>query len=155
MYCSSCGRPVSQGLSYCNSCGAKLSGTNSVHLSKPAEIKPEKLVDAMSAVFVMGLIAIIGLMTVMKTVLGFSMKYILAFTLLTFFTMLVIEGVFIRLLLRGRRAAHDTGDVVQLKGQATRELDAGQVPALPEPLPSVTEHTTRAFEPVLSEPTKK
>ena len=34
------------------------------------------------------------------------------------------------------------------KGPATRELDAAPQQVLPEPMPSVTEHTTRAFDPV-------
>ena len=42
-----------------------------------------------------------------------------------------------------------------LKGQATRELDAAQARVLPEPVPSVTEHTTRAFEPIYNERTSK
>jgi len=44
---------------------------------------------------------------------------------------------------------------VQLKGQATKGLDAAQARALPEPVSSVTEHTTRAFEPIPSERTSK
>jgi hypothetical protein len=35
--------------------------------------------------------------------------------------------------------------------QVTKELDAAQPRALPEPVPSVTEHTTRTFEPLYSE----
>ena len=35
------------------------------------------------------------------------------------------------------------------------ELDAAQARGLPEPVPSVTEHTTRAFEPVYNERTSK
>jgi hypothetical protein len=36
------------------------------------------------------------------------------------------------------------------KEAATKELDAAQARALPEPVPSVTEHTTRSFEPIYS-----
>jgi hypothetical protein len=87
----------------------------------------------------------------MKAMLLFEFGPILAITLLSFLTMLSLEGVFIRLLLRRKRGAEEVGDAVHLQGQATRELDAAQARALPEPVPSVTEHTTRAFEPIYRE----
>jgi hypothetical protein len=155
MYCSSCGVAVAQGLSYCNYCGAKLSGANGDNGIKSPEVKPELLVSAMVAVFVLGLVAIIMLMGVMKAVLGLNLGLILAFTLLSFLIMLLIEGVCIRLLLRRKRGAEEADDTVLLKGQATKELDAPQARVLPEPVPSVTEHTTRAFEPIHSERTPK
>jgi len=55
MYCSSCGVAVTQGLGFCNYCGAKLSGVNGDSISKPSAAKPELLVSAMVAVFVLGL----------------------------------------------------------------------------------------------------
>jgi hypothetical protein len=39
--------------------------------------------------------------------------------------------------------------------QTTKELDAAQVRVLPEPMPSVTEHTTRTFEPSFIERNKE
>ncbi len=154
MYCSSCGVAVAQGLSYCNYCGAKSSGAKGDNLIKSPEVKPELLVSAMVVVFVLGLVAITILMGVMKSVLDLNGGQILAFTMLCFLIMLMIEGVCIRLLLRRKRGAGEA-DTVPLKGQATKELDAAQARALPEPVPSVTEHTTRAFEPIHSERTSK
>src|SRR5205814_3192173 len=154
MYCSSCGVAVAQGLSYCNYCGAKLNGVKGETRIKSPEVKPELLVSAMVMVFVFGLVAITLLMLVMKDVLG-NAGQVLAFTLLSFLIMLSIEGVIIRLLLRRKRGTEEAGDTVLLKGQATRELDAAQARALPEPMPSVTEHTTRAFEPIYNERTSK
>jgi hypothetical protein len=69
--------------------------------------------------------------------------------------MLLVEGVFIWQLLRGKRGAEERGDIALSKEQATKELDAAQARVLPEPASSVTEHTTRAFEPILSEPKSK
>ena len=155
MYCSTCGVAVAEGLSYCNYCGAKLSGAKRDSIIKSPEVRPETLVGAMVFAFVFGLGAITVLMGVMKAVLRLEVGQILAFTLLGFLIMLSIEGVIIRLLLRRKRGTEEAGDTVQLKGQATKELDAAQARALPEPLPSVTEHTTRAFEPVYKERTSK
>jgi hypothetical protein len=155
MYCSSCGVAVTPGLSYCNYCGQKLSGAKSDSIIKSREVRPESLIGGMVFTFVFGLGAITALMGMMKAVLHFEVGQILAFTLLSFLIMLSLEGEFIRLLLRRRRGAEEAGDTVLLKGQATRELDADQARVLPEPMPSVTEHTTRAFDPIYSERTSK
>jgi hypothetical protein len=126
--------------------GAKVDGGD-----EPAESFPVSLVNAMAAVFVVGLGAIIGLMAVMKKVVGFDPGIILVITLLSFLLMLVVEGVLIRLLLNGRRGAREAGATERLKEQTTRELGGAQARLLQEPAPSVTEHTTRAFEPIYSE----
>ena len=154
MYCSTCGVAVTQGLSYCNYCGATLSGAKGDKVTKSPDVKPELLVSAMAGVFILGLVAITMLIGVMKTVLGLNAGQILAFTMLSFLIMLLIEGVCLRLLFRRKRVTEETGDTALVKGQATKELDAAQARALPEPA-SVTEHTTRAFEPIHVERTSK
>jgi hypothetical protein len=156
MYCSSCGVAVAQGLSYCNYCGAKLSGeaSDNFTITTTTEIKPELLVSAMVAVFVLGLGAITGLMAVMKGVLDLNGGQILAFTLLSFLTMLALEGVFLRLLLRRQRGAEESRTTEVLNAQTAKELDAAPE-RLPMAMPSVTEHTTRAFAPIYDERNSK
>ena len=144
MYCSSCGAAVAPGLSYCNHCGAKLNKDDKA-VKSAEEVKPALLVNGMLVTFIFGLGAIAVLMGVMKAVLGLRVESILAFMLLPFLLMLVLEGVFMRLLLRRNRGA--ASDKVLSKQQTTTELDAAQIRVLPEGMPSVTEHTTRAFEP--------
>ena len=155
MYCSSCGVAVAQGLSYCNYCGSKLSGAKGDNLNTSPELKPGLLVSSMVVVFVFGLVAITMLIGVMKAVLHLDVGQILAFTMLSFLIMLFLEGVFLRLLFRRKRRTEEAGDNVLLKGQATKELDAAQAGVLPESVPSVTEHTTRAFAPIHNERTSK
>jgi hypothetical protein len=58
-------------------------------------------------------------------------------------------------LFRRKRGTEGAGDAGLFKGQGTKRLDAAQARALPEPVPSVTEHTTRAFESVHNERTSK
>lgn len=147
MYCSSCGVAVPQGLSYCNYCGAKLNRDESV--SKP-EVRAESLIFGMLAVFVFGLIAISILMGVMKNVLGLPVEHVLGFALLPFLIMLLLEGVFIRLLLRNVGAKQSRNASLP-KDRGTNELDSAKAAMLPEAMASVTEHTTRAFEPVYRE----
>ena len=151
MYCSSCGVAVTPGVSYCNYCGVKLSGARSDSPIKSPEVRPETLIGAMVFAFVFGLGAITVLIGVMKVILHLETGLILAFALLSFLIMLSLEGVFIRLLFRRGRGTEEAGNAVLLKGQVTRELDAVQARVLPEPIPSVTEHTTRAFDPIYPE----
>lgn len=148
MYCSTCGVAVVQGLVFCNYCGAKL---NPKETPAKSDVKSGSLIGGMVFVFVFGIVAITMLLGMMKSVLRVSDGMIIGFALLSFLTMLVIEGVFIRLLLRRTGGRAHASDQVAIKGQATRELDASQVRVLPEPLPSVTEETTRTFDPIYTE----
>lgn len=150
MYCSTCGASVVQGLSYCNYCGAKLSGEKGDSLVKSSEVKPETLVWGMVAVLVFGFVAITFLMMAMKMV-GLEVGQILAFTLLSFLIMLLVEGVFIWQLLSRKRGAVKTGDTAGSKEPLTKELEAPQARVLPAAMQSVTEHTTRSFEPIYRE----
>jgi len=90
----------------------------------------------------------IGLMAVMKEEFNANIGLVIFFALLVFLLMLVVEGVFISLLLGRRSGVKETRDQGRLKEQTTKELNAAPARVLSEPVPSVTEHTTRAFEPI-------
>src|SRR5215472_1719446 len=103
MYCSSCGIAVTDSLSYCNHCGAKIVGAKTEAVIKSAGVKPELLVCAMVATFVLGLIAITIFLGALKSVLGLETAQILGFAAVSFLTMLLLEGVFLLLLFRRNR----------------------------------------------------
>ena len=151
MYCSTCGSAVAHGLSYCKHCGEKLGGAKGDALDKASEVKPEMLVRAMVMVFIFGLGAITVLMSVMRRLPDFDFGRIMAVTLLSFLIMIGLEAVFVWLLLRRRGGVKAADNSTLSKEPTTKELDAAQARALPEPLPSVTEHTTRTLDPVYSE----
>ena len=149
MYCSTCGIAVAQGLSYCKSCGANLhqySGGN-----KSSELRPDFLVASMVMTFVFGLAVIAFLMGIMKAVLDMPVGQILGVIMAPFVLMFILEAVFITKLFSHKKSAAETKDVDFAKQQATNELDGAPARALPEPLQSVTEHTTRAFDPLYIE----
>jgi hypothetical protein len=109
------------------------------------------LVSAISALFIFGLTAIIVMMGVMKAVLELPVDRVLLFSLVPLLLLLIVEGVFIRLLLSSKRRSEEGLTTGTLKGSATRELDEAQPRNLPQPTSSVTEHTTRAFDPVYTD----
>jgi predicted amidophosphoribosyltransferase len=145
MYCSSCGSAIPLNLTYCNRCGAKLAVNHVDTLAKPCASFPESLVFAMVATLVLGTGVLIGLMAVMRQVVGFDISQVLAMTMLIFTLMFVIEGFLIYLVLSERRDARKRQ---RLSERTARELEENEAGLLSEPMSSVTEHTTRAFEPV-------
>ncbi|HEV2835465.1 MAG TPA: hypothetical protein VGW58_09120 [Pyrinomonadaceae bacterium] len=151
MYCSTCGVAVSQRLSFCNHCGARIVREDSV--ARSGEVRPESLIFGMLATFVFGLLATSVLIGVMKAVLDMQVGQIFPFAILSFVMIMLMEGVFIGLLLKQRRSsdARERSLPEPSREQVTNELDAAQPRVLAEPVPSVTEHTTRAFDPILTE----
>jgi hypothetical protein len=117
-------------------------------VTHPAELSPESLVWAIASLFIIGLGALIGLMAVLKEVLHAPNGLIYAVLLVVFLLMVAIEGVFIRLLLNRPRSAKEREDNERLTQEASKELGPVPVGASIEPIPSVTDHTTRTLEPV-------
>ena len=149
MYCSSCGVASTQGLTYCNYCGTKLNSGDSS--DKPDTGWFGGLVTMMVATFVFGLLAIAIFMGVMKTVIHLDTGAMLGFTTLSFLIMLMIEGIFIRLLFRPlKHRDSEPRNTFQNNRASTKELEAQSRQPM-EPISSVTEHTTRAFDPIYSE----
>lgn len=140
MYCSTCGSAVAQNLSYCSRCGAKLR-------SAEMSLTLDSLVWAIVSLLIAGVGVIIGLMAVMKNVVGLHEGIIVIVTALSFLALLTAEGVLIRILLGAWKGARGADDAAPPKEQKTRELEEAQPRALPDPVPSVTEQTTRTFEP--------
>ncbi len=153
MYCSNCGVAVSESLSYCNYCGARIIASNDDRLATSHTVKPELLVAAMFATFVLGLIAITALLGVLKSVLGLPSGQIFGFAVFSFLIMIVLEGVFMLLLFRRNRSTEEATRK-ELPTTPTKELAERKVQALREPLSSVTDHTTRAFEPIYTDRNK-
>ena len=145
MHCSSCGSALIEALSYCNRCGAEVGGKN--RAAPPMPSISESLVWAIVGVSVGGLAILVGLIAVMKHA-GFHNELIAGFSLLGFLLLLAAEIVFIWLLLRSKSAAKEQSALPQSREFTTNELGERPMRSLPEPVPSVTEQTTRTLEPV-------
>jgi len=149
MYCSSCGKAVSPGLSYCNHCGARLKAEKGGSLVKTTEVRADGFImSAMVALFILSLPAICLLIVVMRDGLGLNRGEILPFVILSFIIMLLLEGMLFWQLSFRKRGTEASGGTERVKGQTTKELDEAKARILPEPTFSVTEHTTRSLETV-------
>jgi hypothetical protein len=147
MYCSSCGSAVPTGLSYCNRCGADLRQKENEVTTRSGP-SPDSLVWGIVGVTTVGFGAVLALMVVMKEVVHFSEGLINMFTLLTFLSFLFVDLLFAFLLLRSKKISQGSADIVHLKEAIRAELQAAQTAGLAEPVPSITDHTTRTLEPV-------
>ncbi|HKG15418.1 MAG TPA: zinc ribbon domain-containing protein [Pyrinomonadaceae bacterium] len=152
MYCSTCGVAVSQGLSFCKHCGAKLGVERGDDLVRYSEMRAESFnIAAMVMVFIFGLVAITGLLAVLKNGLDFETPQVIPFAIISFVMLFLLEGILIWRLVRRDRHAKAAAPAPPSE-QTTKGLDAARARALSEGVPpSVTEHTTRAFEPVYGE----
>jgi len=148
MYCSSCGEGIKQGVIFCTRCGTRANGVTDHAVGKLSESSFNTLVGGMMGIPIAGLGIMIGLIAVMKET-GFSKGLMIVFTALSFLLLVAAEAVFIWLLLHNRaRTVQEGGDQAQLKKVETKELGEAKVWELAQPMTSVTENTTRAFEPI-------
>jgi len=72
----------------------------------------------------------------------------MAFAWMSLLLLVALELVFLFLLLRRRPRRDDAGEQDHSKGSQTNELEMKHPGMLAEPVASVTEHTTRAFDPI-------
>ena len=156
MYCPSCGAESALDLNYCNRCGA-----NMVQTLAPAQpIAPLSITKPAM---------VIGLITALLTIGGFGVLAIAAYNLVQVFpqpdpvmallvvgmaTIMVSDIILLRLLSRIVRHSLEAKPVVKLPKPAPQEQPRQLSPRL-EPVPSVTEHTTRTFSPAFREPSDR
>ena len=150
MYCPSCGAALTDGLSYCNRCGASLSISKGNEASKSLENIVMSLVWAIVGVTITLAGIMLGSMPVMKEI-GLPQGYILIFVGLMFLTMLAVDGLLFWQIFRlGGRNKEPRGASLVAKLD-TNDFDAKREQQRLEPRVSVTENTTRNFEPIYDE----
>lgn len=150
MYCSACGTPVAPGLSYCNRCG--------MSLKERSERKQTGAITAfLTAITLIGTIGLGimlgGALTLTKEA-HLKEELVGFFMLFTFLIVAITEILLVRQLSRltgaNQAKAIDAPEPVGMPA----EFRASQPRTLPEPIPSVTENTTRTLEYSRNEPSR-
>jgi len=101
----------------------------------------------MAGIFVLGLPGIAFIIFMLNAALRLDPQQTMAFAWVTLSLLVALEAVFLLLLIRGKRRKDEGRENDQFVGPQTRELEQ-HAGTLSEPIPSVTEHTTRAFDSV-------
>jgi len=154
MYCSSCGAERSLDLNYCSRCGASTAAETElvpINLTKPA----------LSIGLTVALITLGGFALLITGAVKLAEVFrvpdpIMAIILFGMLTILFCDVMLIRLLSRIVNASLDAKNEksLTLPKPVTRDT-ARQLNPRYEPVPSVTEHTTRTFSPVFREPSDR
>lgn len=155
MYCQSCGSEVTKELNYCNRCGANLNVSSNL---PDQVVRPVSLTAPTIAV---ALMVVISLGIIFASISDLARKEIhpAALTWMVIGGLGMIIGVVALIL---RQWAQLAGVAKQQERSLPRkkifEKEAAPLPLPPlrsEPIASVTEHTTRTFEPVYREPAER
>lgn len=149
MYCVACGTPLAPGLSYCNRCGASLKDRND---SKSGAIIA--FLTAITLIGISGLGIMLGGAMALKREANLSQELVGIFMLFTFLIVCATEILLVRQLSRLTGSNEQKRVDVPPHFVAPPELRPAQPRTLAEPIPSVTENTTRTLEYSRNEPSK-
>jgi predicted lipid-binding transport protein (Tim44 family) len=162
MYCQNCGGEIQPGLNYCNRCGALVNSSMSAPPERlvPADIaSPVRWISA-----TVGLSFLIGLITIFVAIgelagMGMNHDGVMFIAFFGLVTLFGIEVSLIRLLSRLIGVSKERGtfaSALQRKKELKASPPQAYIPptakAYTDPLPSVTEHTTRTFAAAYREP---
>ena len=148
MYCPACGYQLSDVASYCNRCGANLSSWKANGELERAHRTMDTLVWAIVGTTITLLGMALGALVIMKDG-GIDPRFGNPLVVLCFLAFVMVETVLVSRLLQMNKSAKETRLPAQPHNLITNELDSPPK-VLNEPaqsISSVTEQTTRAFEP--------
>ena len=143
MYCHACGIALTQQTKYCNRCGAQLLKQDHTGELKRSEKRLDEYLDGLFWITVFGLGLVLGGMVLMKKV-GLSDFFILLYLVLSSAAFLVNFVINLRAALRIGKTSRDQGSLAE---RQTAQLEPAKPFSL-APVSSVTENTTRSFEPL-------
>lgn len=150
MYCSSCGLEVPHELNYCNRCGANLGAP--ANLIQQAPSPPVRLTGPTIA---LGVTIVFSLMAIFSGASNLALRGVhptaIAWMVIVGLGMVFgVAALFIRLWTR--LLTNNTVQIEQRppqlkRGQQNPQLNGAQTGPMNVPISSVTDHTTRTFEP--------
>ena len=144
MYCHSCGIALTQQMKFCNRCGALLIKPETD--LKRTEKRLDSYLEGLFWVTVFGLGIIFGGLIVLKKV-EFEKWVLITYVCLSSTAFLINFGINLWGALKLMKSSKE----IPAPESNTKELEAGSPMLLtPTPTASVTENTTRSFEPVIT-----
>jgi hypothetical protein len=142
MYCVTCGTPLTPGLSYCNRCGASLKERSEI----PSNTKSvAAFLTAITLIGLIGMGIMLGGMLSLSTEAHLSEPLVGFYMLFTFLIVAVTEFLLIRQLSRLTGSSERKAIEIPHQPVMLGELRPAQPRTLAEPMPSVTENTTRTL----------
>jgi len=143
MYCQTCGSALAHQTNYCNRCGTQLTLTNDKSAYKtPEEKRLDEYLEGLFWTSFFGLGIVVG-GTVLLKYFQFRDLILVGYLVLSSVVFLINFGISLWGAISLMRSSKDGKFTIQPGRADTRELPPQRV----EPL-SITENTTRSFEPV-------
>ncbi len=143
MYCPACGSTLLRQMKYCTHCGEPLNKK-----IEQAETRFDESLDGLFWVVVLGLGCILGGAFFLTKVLHFSSGLIIAYMVLSSVAFLTIFGLSLWQTLRLARSLKKADVEALTAARDTNKLSPAKEPTPRELTQSVTEETTRTFEPI-------
>ena len=153
MYCPSCGNEISVELKYCNRCGANLSVIPADYPSpvvKPVRLGFPAVVLGLTITISFGIIFSSATELAQRQLHPAAIAWMVLFSLATLFGCTALMIRFWLKVLSMNRESHQPQQN-QLRPPMQVPMPRQQFSPRLEPMPSVTEHTTRTFSPAYRE----
>jgi len=141
MYCSNCGTPVTNGVSFCNRCGKGLRERT----ESKSSYAITAFLTAITSIGIVGLGIMLGGSLVLRKEAGLPVELVGCFMLFTFVIVALIEIMLVRNLSKLMGAAERT-QYLPTAPQPPLELRPPTTTDFVEPIGSVTDNTTRTLE---------
>ncbi len=157
MYCSGCGAEMPEGLNYCSRCGASLNAAVNVPAPLIAPMSFTKLALIVGFTFVIGMITVFASADKLLG-RGVAEPAVVLLSLLGLATLFGVSAMLIRLWskISGLSSQPAPRPAQQNRQQGSLEQPrAAQLPPRAPNFGSVTDHTTRNFDPILRDSIKQ
>ena len=157
MYCPSCGNEISVELKYCNRCGANLAivpeGSSPAPIIKPVRLGLPAIVLGLTITIGIGIIISGATELVERSLNAVAVAWIVIFSLATLFGCTALMLRFWLKIVAMNREVYQPPNQIRPPLQTPAQMSPPRQQFQPrlEPIPSVTEHTTRTFSPAYRE----
>ncbi len=156
MYCPSCGNEISVELKYCNRCGAYLAASPESYpplVVKPARLGLPSIVLGVTVIAGLGIILSAATELAERQVHPSAIAWMVLFSVATLFGCTALMIRFLLKVFTMNREMYQPPSQIRPPAQMPAQVSAPRQQFQPrlEPMPSVTEHTTRTFSPAYRE----